>query len=88
MIGAGLVPAESLPDSVFAEEMNATVPPLSAAAGPPGPIQQPSPVQQQTMVQPPQSSGGGNNYQQPNFGGPSSLMNGIYDFIAGLQLRL
>jgi hypothetical protein len=81
LIGAGLVPAESLPDSVFADEMSAPVPALPATGGP-GPVQQPSPqmqqpspqMQRQPMMQPSQSFGGP---QQSNLGGPSSLMNGM-----------
>ena len=74
LIGAGLVPAESLPDSVFEDEMSAPVPALPATGGP-GPVQQPSPqMQRQPMMQPSQSFGGP---QQSNLGGPSSLMNGV-----------
>ena len=74
LIGAGLVPPESLPDSVFAEEMNTPVPPLPAA-GAPAPVQQqrrPPQIQQQPVGQPSQGLN-----QQSNFGGPSSLMNGM-----------
>ena len=79
MIGAGLVPAESLPDSVFANEMNAPVPPLQAGSGP-GPAQQPpSQVKPQSMqeqrMQQPQSYVGP---QTSNFSKPNSLMNGNY----------
>ncbi|XP_028409154.1 ATP-dependent RNA helicase A-like [Dendronephthya gigantea] len=76
LIGAGLVPAESLPDSVFANEMNAPVPPLQAGSGP-GPVQQPpSQINPQSMqeqqMQQPQSFGGP---QTSNSRGPHSLMN-------------
>jgi hypothetical protein len=72
LIGAGLVPAESLPDSVFADEISAPVPPLPAAGAPPS--QPPPQVQQRPVMQPSQSFGGP---QQSNFPGPSSLMNGM-----------
>ena len=71
-----MVPPESLPDSVFADEMNAPVPPLPAAGGS-GPAQQArlSPqIQQQPPGQPPQGLN-----QQSNFGGPSSLKNGMLE---------
>jgi hypothetical protein len=72
LIGAGIVPAESLPDNVFAEEMNATVPPLPGGSTPsPHP---PPRVHQQPIIQQPSQFGGP---QQSNFGGPSSSMNGI-----------